>query len=310
MATFNGARFIREQLDSFAAQTRLPDELVVTDDGSTDDTLKIVENFARTAPFGVEVHRNPQRLGFPGNFEKAAGLCCGEIVFLSDQDDVWFPRKIETVLATFAAHPRVQAIVNDVLLADEQLKTFGQTQRGNLQKTTNADKSFVQGSSSAHRKEWQQLAFPLPQGITHDRWLNGLAIELGVLLQLGEVLQLYRRHAGTTTEWFVSDPHGVPRLSHLRSVGLADATHGWKERIRFLELALQRLGERPDLVAAHGWGDSAGRIEREIARTKERIATCAIPRHKRSLRVLSFWLGGGYRQMAGWKSAAKDLLRP
>ena len=82
MATYDGARFVAEQLASFAAQTRLPDELVVTDDGSTDGTLEIVERFAATAPFAVHIHRNPARLGYTLNFSEAVSKCEGEIIFL------------------------------------------------------------------------------------------------------------------------------------------------------------------------------------------------------------------------------------
>ncbi len=88
MCTYNGARFLPEQLASFAAQERLPDELVVCDDGSTDATMEILQDFAATALFEVRVERNPQNLGFVRNFEKTLSLCTGDIVFLSDQDDV------------------------------------------------------------------------------------------------------------------------------------------------------------------------------------------------------------------------------
>ena len=132
MATYNGARFVREQLDSFSAQTRLPDELVVTDDCSTDDTVRVVEEFARTAPFAVTVHRNPKNLGYAPNFEKALAMCTGDIVFLSDQDDVWFPEKIARVIRYFEKEPCTQVVINDALLVDEQLNSTGHTQRGNI----------------------------------------------------------------------------------------------------------------------------------------------------------------------------------
>ena len=89
MATFNGDKFIKEQLDSFAKQTITPFELVVCDDGSTDSTLGIVMNFAQSASFKVRVYQNPENLGFSNNFMKCASLCEGEWIAFSDQDDVW-----------------------------------------------------------------------------------------------------------------------------------------------------------------------------------------------------------------------------
>jgi glycosyltransferase involved in cell wall biosynthesis len=103
MATYNGERFIREQLDSLAAQTLPPCELVVTDDGSTDATLAIIEEFCQTAPFPVHVHRNESRLGYADNFLKAASLCEGEFVAFCDQDDVWSKEKIAICTAHLKA---------------------------------------------------------------------------------------------------------------------------------------------------------------------------------------------------------------
>lgn len=94
MATYNGARFLESQLASIAAQARLPDELVVCDDRSSDETMEIVERFASRAPFDVRVVRNPERLGFAENFLQAARLSRGDLIAWSDQDDVWMPEKL------------------------------------------------------------------------------------------------------------------------------------------------------------------------------------------------------------------------
>jgi len=114
MATYNGARFIAEQLESLSRQTLPPCELVIGDDGSTDDTLNIVEAFARTAPFPVRIHRNPQRMGHADNFLHTATLCSGDLIAFCDQDDVWLETKLarccqafqdrDVVLAVHAAH--------------------------------------------------------------------------------------------------------------------------------------------------------------------------------------------------------------
>ncbi|MGA8529432.1 MAG: glycosyltransferase, partial [Acidobacteriaceae bacterium] len=101
MATYNGEKYIREQLDSIARQSLLPYELVVTDDGSTDGTLEMVEDFARSAPFPVKIHRNDVRLGFADNFFKAASLCEGELIAFSDQDDVWLEDKLSVCSSHF-----------------------------------------------------------------------------------------------------------------------------------------------------------------------------------------------------------------
>jgi hypothetical protein len=102
MATYNGAKYIREQLDSIAAQTFLPCELVVTDDGSSDDTLRLVDEFSKSAPFEVRIYRNESNLGFANNFLRAAGLCEGDLIAFCDQDDKWVESKLELCQREFA----------------------------------------------------------------------------------------------------------------------------------------------------------------------------------------------------------------
>src|SRR5215217_714545 len=102
MCTYNGARFVAEQLASIAAQTRPPDELVVCDDRSTDATIAYVREFARTAPFPVRIFENEKNVGSTKNFERALELCEGDFIAFGDQDDVWLPeklRKLEDALA-------------------------------------------------------------------------------------------------------------------------------------------------------------------------------------------------------------------
>src|SRR6516164_2136009 len=89
MATYNGERFLEEQLNCLTRQMLLPFELVVCDDGSTDGTLDILHRFAQSAPFPVWIYENQTKLGFGFNFLQAIGRSTGELVALSDQDDVW-----------------------------------------------------------------------------------------------------------------------------------------------------------------------------------------------------------------------------
>ena len=98
MATYNGERFIGRQLQSFTRQTVLPNELIICDDGSTDSTLNIVDDFSRSAPFPVKAVKNPIRLGFTANFFKAARMCQGDLIAFSDQDDEWLPPKLSRIL--------------------------------------------------------------------------------------------------------------------------------------------------------------------------------------------------------------------
>src|SRR5215210_7844615 len=101
LCTYNGARFLREQLQSIAEQQTPPFELVLSDDASSDDTFAIAREFARSAAFPVELHRNPTRIGTVANFDQTISRCRGEVIFLCDQDDVWRPDKIGRMLPRF-----------------------------------------------------------------------------------------------------------------------------------------------------------------------------------------------------------------
>lgn len=105
LCTFNGQRYLPAQLDSFLAQTRPPDELIVCDDGSTDDTPRLVEAYAAQAPFPVRFHRNAVNLGVVQNFGQAIDRCQGDWIFLSDQDDLWMPEKLARFDEAMAAIP-------------------------------------------------------------------------------------------------------------------------------------------------------------------------------------------------------------
>ncbi len=124
MATYNGGKFIRQQLDSLAKQTVLPDELVITDDNSTDDTLAIVADFAAGAPFPVHVEKNGKQLGYRANFMKAASLCKGDLISFCDQDDVWLPQKLEKCRAAFA-NEDVLLVYHNAMVVDENLHPKG-----------------------------------------------------------------------------------------------------------------------------------------------------------------------------------------
>ncbi len=110
LATYNGERFLQEQLDSLASQSRLPDQLVIRDDGSTDTTLDIIEAFKRTAPFPVEVLPGGEKLGPTMNFLTAAQACSADYVAFCDQDDIWLPTKLERCEAALKASGACLAI--------------------------------------------------------------------------------------------------------------------------------------------------------------------------------------------------------
>ncbi|HUC19535.1 MAG TPA: glycosyltransferase [Acetobacteraceae bacterium] len=125
MTTYNGERFIEEQLASLAQQSRLPDELVVSDDGSQDGTLERVRAFAAQAPFPVRILCGSRSRGVLDNFDRVIASCQGDIVFPCDQDDVWLPQKLAEMTEALARHPSAGMVISNSELVDEHLCPTG-----------------------------------------------------------------------------------------------------------------------------------------------------------------------------------------
>lgn len=119
LCTYNGERYIREQLESILNQTMPVDEIVVCDDGSTDDTLDIIKNYKDKTSTDIRIYLNEENLGPARNFQKAINQCIGDIVFLSDQDDVWMPDKVSIITEYFESNPNINVVFTNALLVDE-----------------------------------------------------------------------------------------------------------------------------------------------------------------------------------------------
>jgi glycosyltransferase involved in cell wall biosynthesis len=312
MATYNGARFLEQQLESLARQTRLPDELVVTDDASSDGTAEIVERFAATAPFPVRLERNPSNLGFNGNFGHALSRVRGDRVFICDQDDIWYPEKIETALAFADAHPELLAVINDEDLADGEGRPLDATFLGNVRKLGYGDLYHVAGCCTLLSKAVLPLILPFPDVGNYDGWIAQITDRLGLRGVLDRPLQLYRRHGSNTTETVLAQG-GASRWKLLRAYAGRDPRQGWQATIAVLAACRERIAARraeAEALAGPSRVDAglAG-LDAEIARWSRRLALLDRPRPLRAPAVLRLWGSGFYRSFGGSRSALTDLVR-
>lgn len=211
MCTYNGAKFVMEQLESIQNQTLLPDELIVCDDGSTDDTLTLVENFAKKASFPVHIFRNDSKLGVTKNFEKALTACQGDLLFLADQDDCWMPEKVAHLSKAFSENTSVNVFFSDALLVDEythslqkrfwEVVRFGTPQQEQWKRGRSIEVLLVgnrvAGCTMAVRKSFVNAILPFPSDIAeflHDTWMAFVASLLNQIAFIPEVLIQYRQH--------------------------------------------------------------------------------------------------------------------
>ncbi len=112
MCTYNGETYIENQLDSICRQTRKVDEIVICDDQSTDQTVSIVESYAKTSTVPIRLYINEENLGYKLNFHKAMSKCLGDFIFLSDQDDEWLNNKVEVMMELFEANEDMRVLAS------------------------------------------------------------------------------------------------------------------------------------------------------------------------------------------------------
>ena len=311
MATYNGGGFIADQLASFIAQQRQPDELVICDDASSDDTVEQVERFAATAPLTVRIERNAERLGYSANFAKAISLCSGDIILISDQDDQWFETKLATVERELEAHPELLMVVNDQQIVEGE-KPLGTTIFGNNRKMGVPQSEYIAGSCTALRKQLRDIVLPVPAAVPYDGWIGLIGHYLGVKGLIDQPLQIYRRHGGNVTDP-VAAGRSASALTLLARFGLADARDGWQRHIEMLGLYENRIREREEAIAAIVGPAAAARALHLLADEKERFARrldlLSRPRLRRLPKIVSLWGQGFYAPFFGYKSAIKDILR-
>jgi glycosyltransferase involved in cell wall biosynthesis len=214
LATYQGARYLAQQLESFLSQTRPPDELCVSDDGSTDETLDVVRAFSSTAPFPVKLVANPIRGGVNKNFENAAMHCTGDVILFSDQDDVWLPSHIERLVFPMERDARIMAVASDSQFVDETLKISGGTQAqsdrfsNSLRAATmrlprnQIELVLRQNIHSGHgmgfRRSLLPLLVPFTATFMFDEWVLVLAATAGFITYAPEALTLHRQHRNQT----------------------------------------------------------------------------------------------------------------
>jgi GT2 family glycosyltransferase len=213
MAAYNGERFVAEQLHSILSQLSPKDEIIIVDDASQDSTCAVIVSFCDAR---IRLIQNETNQGVLASFETALHQTTGEIIFLSDQDDIWLANKVTTVLQAFCSNPDITMVVSDAILVDQRgtlLAPSYYAQRGQF-----SDRFFMNlvrckylGCTMAFRAEVLQKALPFPHSrlLLHDLWIGTVNRLLGGKTQyLPDPLVCYRRHDSAVT--------GTRRLSVAR----------------------------------------------------------------------------------------------
>lgn len=305
VATYEGARFVAEQIRSIVGQTRPPDEVLICDDASTDNTLQIVHACvaSATTSIPITIDANQTRLGVSRNFEQLITRATGDVIVFADQDDIWTPSRLAAIEPLFepgevgAVFSNARVIDRDGRLIRESLwEVAGFDHR--LRRVWARDpfaalvrRSVVTGATLAFRASHRGLVLPLDRHGWHDHWIALLIASRARVIALDEPLVDYRLHEGNQA--------GL--ASGKRSSGRI-ARRDWHRQRNQLLAARERLGRR----GISEWHEME--IASKIRHLEFRLALPAA-RASRTWAIARHLSSGSYHRYAtGMRSAVADLL--
>jgi glycosyltransferase involved in cell wall biosynthesis len=321
LCTFNGERYLFEQLASIEAQTVLPDELVIFDDCSADSTIDILNNFKKNSRIKTFINVNPTRKGVVGNFQNAIELCSGDVIFLSDQDDIWALNKVEVFLKIFASTPSCGYVFSDANLIDPSRNYLSKglwesvgfdDRKVDLYSASNQldvllkGGHFVYGMTLAFRGEFKKYINPInstSKELTHDTWIALFLSAIGSNgVAINERLVDYRQHqsqvvgAGKERNLF-------QRIEYL----LGPNKQVGNDYISALQELLGRLeAVRYTFPVSY----SILSLREKIKHLERRMSITSSSMPKRAVLIAEeIWSGRYKRYSNNFRTALKDLLR-
>ncbi|MGO4691593.1 glycosyltransferase family 2 protein [Glaciibacter sp. 2TAF33] len=321
LCTYNGAAFIQEQIRSILQQTLVPDEIVISDDGSSDGTLDLVadtiEEFQaenRACAVMPRILRNAEPLGVTRNFEQALTACNGDLIALSDQDDLWHPQRFERMVAEFGRRPNLLLLSSDARLVDAKGKPTGLTLLATLGVSRSDEDSvhqgraldallrrnIVTGATTMVRRNLVERAVPFPESWVHDEWLAMVGAVTGEVDLLAEALIDYRQHGGNQIGASSLDAAG--KLGRLRAPRSAR-----NRRLLARAEALQERARDFRPVVSPG---TLAKIDAKVAHDQMRNMLPAA-RLLRVRPILQEWRTGAYNRYGlGLQDVLRDLVQP
>ena len=315
LCTHNGARFVEEQVSSILNQSQVPDELVLSDDASTDGTVELVESLvASTASLSLRVLRNSTPLGVVKNFEQAVRATSHDIVVLSDQDDRWHADRVARTVAEFEAKPELLLLHSDADLVDAAGDPLRATMFESLEVSPSElagiatggafevliRRNLALGASMAFRRTLLDCAVPFATSWVHDEWLAIIAAAQGpgAVTVLTESLLDYRQHGANQI--------GARKLS----IGAKFARLGEDRTTRNQRLAVASA-ELVERVEALGGDSRFLTLARQKAEHERVRVGYPVSRWRRLGPVLKEWRSGRYALSGrGFAAVIADILQP
>lgn len=315
LCTYNGEKYLPQQLDSLLRQERVPDQIVVRDDVSADGTWALLEDFAveaRGRGVEVDLQRNAANLGYVRNFERALAATDGDLVFLCDQDDVWHAEKIQRMAEEFMHRPSLGLLHTDARLVGGEGRSLNLRLFEALEVTPeeiaaeHAGEAFdvllrrntATGATMALRSAFLRTLLPIPEGWVHDEWLA-----IGVCVQ-AQVDCL---------DWASIDyrQHGANQIGARRRTRREKLLGSGMPKREFMELVAKRLERALDRLDEAGLAPPPGKEQQVLERIAHARFRAALPRRAFSrwpLVMIEARCGRYARYSSGLRSVFSDLL--
>ena len=253
MCSYNGERFIKEQIDSILEQSYSNFELIITDDCSSDKTIEIIKNYQENDS-RIKLYQNEVNLGFVKNFEKAISLCSGDYIALADQDDIWKKNKLEAFIENIEENV---LIYSDALLIDEHSESMGKEliRPTNLLVSGSNNRAFllgncVSGNTLMFKKELVEYILPIPKEVSfHDIWIAFVASTYGSINFTDEAMTYYRRYSEQVTKKRVKDYESFfDRLEKKKKLKIKHAKVAVQDLNTFLSLKILKNEETKEIM--------------------------------------------------------------
>ncbi len=311
MCTCDGVRYVARQLRSVVEQSRTPDQVIVSDDASQDGTLDEARRSLEGAPCAVTVVRNPRRLGVAANFGKAMALAEGDIIVLSDQDDVWERQKLEVVTSMYASDPSLGAVFTDAALVDAELRPLSRTlwqalrfdrrEQALFDRGRGVDvllrRNVVAGATLSFHVRLRDAILPMPTVGLHDAWIALIAAASAKVAAVPLPLVRYRLHAANQV--------GISSAPGCRTARTGLSPRERSDEISFFVAFAERLRRRAVGEAAVRWS-SAVDAKVALLRRRHDLPAGALARLTAVLPAVAV---GDYRRYArGFPSAVHDVV--
>tara|TARA_B100000886_G_C20410910_1_gene486973 strand:+ start:592 stop:1566 length:975 start_codon:yes stop_codon:yes gene_type:complete len=201
LASFNGEKYIKDQLLSIFNQSMKVDQVIICDDKSNDKTLVIIREFIDNG-YPIKLYRNEQKLGYSLNFMKCIKLCNADYIFLSDQDDIWHINKVKKMMGFIKKFPDYLCWIHDCSITDSEMNIKINSKLKNIQRYGFMEKSYVMGACMTIKNEALKYIYPFPKNIKdsgHDDWISFVLRSTNNIKINRESLLLYRRHNDITS---------------------------------------------------------------------------------------------------------------